>query len=82
MRHYLLLLSRGLLTRCARCGAGGLFRRWTTMVDHCPRCGLRFEHEEGYWVGAMTLNILVTEFLFAILLVIAVIVTWPDIPVT
>lgn len=51
------------------------------MVERCPRCGLRFEREEGYWVGAMTMNIGVTELLFAVLLVVAITLTWPEIPV-
>jgi hypothetical protein len=51
------------------------------MLEACPRCGLVFEQEEGYWVGAMTVNIVVTELLFAVLLAIGVIATWPDLPV-
>lgn len=79
--HRLRILFRGLTRRCPRCGEWKIFERWFTMVDRCPRCNLRFEREEGYWVGAMTMNIGVTELLFAALLVIAVVLTWPDIPV-
>ncbi len=47
----------------------------------CPRCGYNYELEEGYWVGAMTVNIIATELLFAVLLIIAIIYYWPELPV-
>jgi uncharacterized protein (DUF983 family) len=75
------MIVRGLLGRCPRCGSGGLFRSLTTMVERCPRCGLSFEHEEGYWVGAMTVNVMAVLLLGIIGLGLAVLVTWPDIPV-
>lgn len=77
----LVMLWRGVTMRCPVCGSRGLFRRWTQMVDLCPRCGWNFEHEEGYWVGAMAFNIVLTELIFVALLVAIVIATWPDIPV-
>jgi len=77
----LILLGRGLIKHCPVCGSGHLFKRWTNMVDHCPRCGWNFEHEEGYWVGAMSFNIAITELVFAALLAIVVLSTWPSIPV-
>ena len=45
------MLWRGMTRRCARCGSGKLFHRWFRMVDDCPRCGLHFEREQGYFVG-------------------------------
>jgi uncharacterized protein (DUF983 family) len=74
------LLCRGATKRCARCGGGTLFRHWFTMVADCPRCGLHFEREEGYWVGAVAINTIATFGLFFVVLVIATIATAPDIP--
>lgn len=51
------------------------------MVDRCPKCGIFFEREEGYWTGAVAINTIVTEMVFAIVLIIGVILTWPDIPI-
>jgi len=31
--------------------------------ERCPRCGVRFEREEGYFLGAYALNLIVAEFL-------------------
>lgn len=44
--------------RCPRCREGPLFRAplWRglfAMYESCPSCGLRFEREPGYFLGAM-----------------------------
>jgi len=39
--------------RCPRCRRGKIFRRLITMNDPCPECGLVFEREPGYMLGAM-----------------------------
>jgi uncharacterized protein (DUF983 family) len=72
---------RGLTCRCARCGGGTLFRRYWTMVDDCPTCGLHFEREDGYWGGALAINLIATGGLFAIVFVAALVVTIPEVPV-
>ncbi len=56
-----LLLWRALRLRCPRCGVGALYRRGYTMYDSCGSCGWVFEREEGYWTGAMAVNLVVTE---------------------
>jgi uncharacterized protein (DUF983 family) len=71
----------GMTKRCPRCGAGHLFRRWFTIVDDCPRCGLHFEREDGYWAGALAVNITVTGALFGIVFIALLAVTIPDVPV-
>src|SRR5262249_38193681 len=39
--------------RCPRCRVGRMFRGSITMNDPCPVCGLLFQREEGYFLGAM-----------------------------
>jgi uncharacterized protein (DUF983 family) len=39
--------------RCPRCRAGRMFRGSFAMHDPCPRCGLIFQREEGYFLGAI-----------------------------
>lgn len=75
-------LVRGASLRCPRCGSRGLFRHWTSMVEECPRCGLHFEQEQGYWLGSMMVNTGLTQGAFIVLLVGGMIVTWPDVPWT
>lgn len=42
---------------CPRCRAGKIFRRsvwlFPGMYERCPACQLRFEREQGYFLGAM-----------------------------
>jgi len=54
------LLIRGLCLRCPRCGARSLFRTWWSMYERCYACQLRFEREQGYFLGAMYINYGVT----------------------
>ena len=75
------MLARGATKRCARCGSGHLFRKWVSMVPDCPRCGLHFEREPGYWAGALAINIILVGGLFTIVFVIMLVLTVPDIPV-
>src|SRR6478752_8520951 len=72
---------RGFTMRCARCGSGHLFKGYLRMVPDCPRCGLHFEREQGYWAGALAINIVATAGLFAIVFVALLVATIPNVPV-
>lgn len=73
-------LLRGVLRHCPNCGERRITTNWWTLRDRCPRCGLFFEREEGYWTGAIALNTIITEVFFVLLLVAVIAVTWPNIP--
>ena len=53
-------LRRAVALRCPRCGQGDLFAGWFAMHETCAACGLRFEREQGYFVGAIYVNYAVT----------------------
>ena len=74
-------LSRGIRKKCSRCGGGRLFTRWFKQLEDCPTCGLHFERENGYFLGAMMINFGVTEAVFLVVLLTSLVITWPDIPV-
>ncbi len=75
------MLRRGLTRHCPRCGSGGLFRGWFSIVEDCPGCGLHFERESGYWAGALAINIMATGAVFVVVFVVLLILTVPDVPV-
>lgn len=75
-------LWRALWLRCPHCGARGIFSRWGQLVDRCPGCGYSFEREEGYWVGAMIVNIGAAQVLFFAVFLGGLLLTWPDVPWT
>ena len=39
--------------RCPRCREGAIFERGYLMHKSCPTCGLLYEPEPGYFVGAL-----------------------------
>jgi uncharacterized protein (DUF983 family) len=54
-------LLRGLRLRCPVCGIGRLYESLFKMNDQCSACGLVFRREQGYFVGAIYINVLVTN---------------------
>ncbi|MCC7022666.1 MAG: DUF983 domain-containing protein [Thermomicrobiales bacterium] len=56
-------LGRALTRRCPYCGGGHIFANYFVLKDHCPTCGVRFAREEGYFLGAYAVNLVVSEFL-------------------
>lgn len=50
------LLISGIRLRCPRCSEGPLYRKPFQMRAHCPHCNLKYEREQGYFVGAIYIN--------------------------
>jgi uncharacterized protein (DUF983 family) len=75
-------MGRALTLRCPSCGGRGLFASWLRMKERCPRCGLALERGEGhdYWLGAMMFNLVVAELLFAALMLVVIVASWPRVP--
>lgn len=73
-------IVRALRRQCPRCGASGVFRGWYGLASTCPGCGVRFEREQGYWVGAVTFNTAlgIAAFLGSFGIILAA--TWPQVP--
>ena len=46
----------GLRLRCPRCGEERLFQGLFRMKEDCETCGLHYEREAGYFVGAIYIN--------------------------
>lgn len=69
MYHYQVPLHRllwhALRLRCPYCGKGRIYSHGFTINDHCSNCGWIFEREEGYWTGAIAVNLVVAETIAA-----------------
>ena len=75
------LVLRALARRCPNCGAPGIFRSYTELRDNCPNCGLRLHRgESDYFIGAYLLNLVAVELLFALVLAVVFIATYPNTP--
>ncbi|HWA27466.1 MAG TPA: DUF983 domain-containing protein [Lacunisphaera sp.] len=66
------IIARGLANRCPNCGGHRLFKEGKLFELNvgCPDCGLKFEKDEGFFLGAMSLNYGITliGFLVPVLL--------------
>ncbi len=76
------IVLRGLCGHCPRCGGRGVFASLNELRERCPTCGLAFVREDGYWLGAMTVAILVVELVFGVFFIGGMLLTWPDVPWT
>ncbi len=61
--RFRLLAVRALTRRCPYCGARGIFDGYWSLKERCPRCGTSFAREDGYFLGAYALNLIVAEIL-------------------
>jgi uncharacterized protein (DUF983 family) len=59
----LVTFRRALARSCPYCGSGNIFSGYLSLREWCPRCGVRFEREDGYFLGAYALNLIGAEFI-------------------
>ena len=72
------MLRAILALRCPRCRRGPLFSGILEMPGRCPVCGLVYEREHGYFVGAMAISYGLAVGLVAILFFAVLALTrWP-----
>jgi uncharacterized protein (DUF983 family) len=64
------VFRRAFALRCPRCGRGEIFSGWFAMRETCDACGLRYEREQGYFIGAIYLN-------YAVTAVVCLVGAWP-----
>jgi uncharacterized protein (DUF983 family) len=60
-RRPLITLLRGLRLRCPACGQSSIVQRPFKIKDQCPSCSAHFKREEGFFVGAISINVVTTE---------------------
>jgi uncharacterized protein (DUF983 family) len=64
--RFLRLLTRSLRLRCPGCGQGRLYRGLFRMHERCGNCGLRFEREPGFFLGAIYFNYGITALVVTV----------------
>ncbi len=77
------MLFRGLFRRCAWCGGkGAFFISWFKRDDRCHTCGLLWQRRlEGFELGAMTMNAVVSYGVLLAGMGVGVFLTYPDVAV-
>ena len=74
------IIVRGLTIRCPNCGGWTLLKHWLKLHDRCPRCGLLFERESGFFLGAIVINYTVTTVLLIAPIAVAVFMELVSVP--
>jgi uncharacterized protein (DUF983 family) len=73
------MFARALTLRCPWCGSRRTFiRRWLGKHERCRTCGLRWRREEGFELGPLALNTIVTFGAVTAAMVIGLISTPPE----
>jgi uncharacterized protein (DUF983 family) len=73
--------GRALLLRCPNCGGRKVLASWFALRERCPTCGVVLERgESDHFIGAYTLNLVFVLTATGVLLVLALLLTWPDPP--
>jgi uncharacterized protein (DUF983 family) len=70
-RRPLITLLRCLRLRCPACGHSSIVQRPFRIKDECPACGSHFKREEGFFVGAISINVVMTELFILVLYLIS-----------
>jgi uncharacterized protein (DUF983 family) len=52
--------------RCPKCRRGLVFRKRLAMYNLCPACGMKFEREPGYFIGAMYISYAFAAFFIGV----------------
>jgi hypothetical protein len=53
--------ARCVRLRCPVCGDASIVRTPFHIRHHCPACAALFQREEGFFVGALAINVVTTE---------------------
>ena len=74
------MLTRGLRRRCPSCAGRNAFASFFKLRERCPSCGIKFQRLEGFSLGVMSVNVVVTLGLMGAVMIGAIVATVPDIP--
>jgi uncharacterized protein (DUF983 family) len=59
-RSAITTLLRSAALRCPVCGSASVFQTPFKIRHHCPACRALFQREEGFFVGAIMINVVTT----------------------
>ena len=62
-RSILQTMGRALRLRCPACGSSSIVQRPFHVKHHCEHCYALFKREEGFFVGAILMNVVMSELI-------------------
>jgi uncharacterized protein (DUF983 family) len=66
-RQIVSTLLRCLRLRCPVCGDSLILQSPFKIRHHCPSCSALYQREDGFFVGALTINVVTTELIILVL---------------
>jgi len=66
------IISRSLRLRCPACGRASIVNAPFRIRQSCTSCGVSFNREEGFFVGAILANIVATEAVIILAYLVAI----------
>ena len=75
------MIARGLVRRCPRCNGSGWWTGWLKRAPRCRTCGYRYEREVGFSLGAITINMMATFLLLALIFAVGFFLSYPGVAV-
>ena len=67
------IVSRSLRLRCPACGRASIVNAPFRIRQSCSACGVSFNREEGFFVGAILANVVTTEAVILLAYLIAIV---------
>ena len=72
------ILARCLRLRCPVCGRASIVERPFKIKHHCPACDALFMREAGFFVGAILINVVTTEFVILAMYILSLVILGLD----
>ncbi|HEX8476012.1 MAG TPA: hypothetical protein VF666_18580 [Pyrinomonadaceae bacterium] len=72
------LIWRCLRLRCPVCGVSSIVARPFHIKHFCPACNALFKREDGFFVGAIAVSVVTTEFVILVLYVVCLLLLSDD----
>ena len=71
-------IGRALRLRCPACGNASIIQKPFHIKHHCDRCRSLFKREEGFFVGAILMNVVVSELIILVVCFFALLLLGAD----
>ena len=65
-RSILQTIGRALRLRCPACGTTSIVQKPFHVKHHCEHCHALFKREEGFFVGAILMNVVMSELIILV----------------
>jgi len=71
-------IGRAFRLRCPACGNSSIIQKPFHIKHHCDRCRSLFKREEGFFVGAILMNVVVSELIILVVCFFALLLLGAD----